>query len=112
MKVPDGAPRIYRDDQRIYLEFPGGTIYPFDFTQGGLHKALMHVPRMPGNPADYRKRLNWLRDQAPPAQARDKQGKPVKPTVNAKTKRDRDLAKMDEYKGAADEAIRKLLDKK
>lgn len=44
-KKPDFCPYIYRDERSIYLEFDGMTL-AFDFTEGGLGKALKHVPNV------------------------------------------------------------------
>lgn len=103
-RKPPSCPWIYRDDDRIYLDFGTGRLYPFDYTEGGLTKALQHVPRMPGTRTDYKKQLkpDWAVTN----------GKVVKPKVASKTKRERELDKLKEYTSEADEAIRKLLDKK
>lgn len=48
MKSPFLAPTIYCDTHSIYLEFPGkpGQVLKFPLTEGGLFKALKHVPRI------------------------------------------------------------------
>lgn len=47
-KAPALAPTIYTDTHSIYLEFPGkpGQVLKFPFTEGGLFKALKHVPKL------------------------------------------------------------------
>lgn len=44
--TPPPSPIIYRDHRAIYLEFPTYALR-FEFTQGGLAKALQHVPLVP-----------------------------------------------------------------
>src|SRR5271163_2698074 len=41
--APPFCPHIFRDSRTIYLEFEKMTL-AFDFCEGGLNKALKHIP--------------------------------------------------------------------
>lgn len=43
-------PTIYHDGKSLYLEFEKYALR-FAFTEGGLGKALTHIPRIAGKPA-------------------------------------------------------------
>ena len=47
MKAPPLCPSIYRDHDTLYLDF-GTMVLPFPFTEGGLGKALAHIPNISG----------------------------------------------------------------
>ena len=47
MKAPPLCPSIYRDHDTLYLDF-GSMVVPFPFTEGGLSKALTHIPNLSG----------------------------------------------------------------
>ena len=42
---PDFCPYIYRDAESLFLEFEG-QVLRFTFTEGGLSKALKHIPNI------------------------------------------------------------------
>ncbi len=46
-KAPPLCPSIYRDADTLYLDF-GTMVVPFPFTEGGLGKALAHIPNISG----------------------------------------------------------------
>lgn len=46
-KAPVNGPSIYRDHDTLYLDF-GTMVVPFMFTEGGLAKALKHIPNIAG----------------------------------------------------------------
>lgn len=48
MTRPSFAPTIYHDGQSLFLEFAGspGQTLRFPFTEGGLSKALRHIPNV------------------------------------------------------------------
>lgn len=53
--APNFAPTIYRDRNAIYLEFPPkpnaqAFALRFDFSEGGLHKALALIPDIASAP--------------------------------------------------------------
>jgi len=110
MKAPPNAPRIFRDHDRLYLQWDSGTTIPFEFSQSGLHKALKQIPIMPGSKAELKRQMkpDWAITQA-----KDKNGHQVIAKVAPKTLRDRVANKASpELKRAADEAFKKLLEKK
>lgn len=41
------APTIYRNHESLFLDF-GTMVVPFPFTEGGLSKALAHIPNISG----------------------------------------------------------------
>jgi hypothetical protein len=41
------APTIYRSHDTLFLDF-GTMVLPFPFTEGGLSKALQHIPNISG----------------------------------------------------------------
>jgi len=47
MKAPPLSPTIYRSADTLYLDF-GTMVLPFPFTEGGLSKALTHIPNLSG----------------------------------------------------------------
>jgi hypothetical protein len=47
MKSPPLSPTIYRSADTLYLDF-GTLVLPFPFTEGGLGKALAHIPNISG----------------------------------------------------------------
>ena len=47
MKAPPLCPTIYRSADTLYLDF-GSMVLPFPFTEGGLGKALAHIPNISG----------------------------------------------------------------
>lgn len=46
-KSPPLSPTIYRSHDTIFLDF-GTMVLPFPFTEGGLGKALQHIPNISG----------------------------------------------------------------
>jgi len=46
-KSPPLCPTIYRSYDTLYLDF-GTMVVPFPFTEGGLGKALQHIPNIAG----------------------------------------------------------------
>ena len=46
-KSPPLCPTIYRSADTLYLDF-GTMVVPFPFTEGGLGKALQHIPNIAG----------------------------------------------------------------
>jgi hypothetical protein len=47
MKAHPLCPSIFRDADTLYLDF-GTMVVPFPFTEGGLGKALAHIPNISG----------------------------------------------------------------
>jgi hypothetical protein len=47
MKAPPLCPSIFRSADTLYLDF-GTMVLPFPFTEGGLGKALQHIPNVSG----------------------------------------------------------------
>jgi hypothetical protein len=47
MKAPPLCPSIFRSADTLYLDF-GTMVLPFPFTEGGLGKALQHIPNISG----------------------------------------------------------------
>jgi hypothetical protein len=48
-KAPQFCPMIYRDSTDIYLEF-SNIVLKFPFSEGGLSKALKHIPDVTERP--------------------------------------------------------------
>jgi hypothetical protein len=105
-RFPTPAPRIWRDNDRLYLEFETGTIIPYELSQGGLWKALQHVPYYP-TLNDVRRQLapDWAAKERKVAIGRDKQGRFVKPR---KTKEKPKVEYKDEHLKSALDAIHKV----
>ena len=89
---PAHCPFIYHDRDNLYLEF-SGHVLSFAFTEGGLHRALAHIPditplRLPGRNASINR---------------------VIPKVAKATARKREILNIDaETNAAAAEIVRKL----
>ena len=90
---PAHCPFIYHDRDNLYLEFSGHWVLSFAFTEGGLHKALAHIPditplRLPGRNASASR---------------------VIPKIAKSTARKREILNFDEAtNAAASEIVRKL----
>ncbi len=54
---PAQCPFIYHDGQSLYLEFIG-HVQRFAFTEGGLHRALKHIPNITAHPGFLSGRSN------------------------------------------------------
>jgi hypothetical protein len=95
-KAPPLCPQIYHDGQNLYLELPGhpGQCLRFALTEGGLHKALKHIPRLGRTIGQVTGNGNIAS---------------VKPKIAASTHRKRELAKASpSVRSAATAVIRKL----
>jgi hypothetical protein len=111
MTAPKGSPRIYRDTARIYIEWDSGTVLAFERSDDGLHKALKHVPIMPGNPADFRKQLkpNWTSGVVNGKRAKVALGTKI---ARGTTKAAQEASKLtDDMRHAADDILTKFLKK-
>ena len=94
---PQPFPVIYHDGQNLYLEFPGspGFVLRFAYTEGGLHKALKHIPS--------------IKALASPTEVLNHLSKGPQPRVARSTARKRELAKASPgVRSAATSLIRKL----
>jgi hypothetical protein len=99
MTRPEWCPLIYHDGQNLYLELPGspGQALRFPYTEGGLNKALKHIPNITRQPGYVTGSSNIAAKVLPKAK------------VAKATQAKRDKAKFTEgLRGAASAAIRKL----
>ena len=79
---------IYRDGDSLYLEFPT-LVLRFPFTEGGLHKALKHIPNSSAHPGYVARNGNI------PDHTTDVSGKIAR--ISPATKRKREVAKMSQH---------------
>ncbi len=95
------APTIYHDGASLFLEWPttpgaAGYAYRFPFTEGGLGKALRHIPNIAKTPGYVSGRSNLS-------------PKAAKPRVAKRTKHLREKSSFtDAARNAASAAVRKL----
>ncbi len=54
---PAFCPFIYHDGESLYLEFDGQALR-FAYTEGGLHRALKHIPNVKAQPGFLSGRSN------------------------------------------------------
>jgi hypothetical protein len=100
---PDFCPYIYSDAESLFLEFDG-LVLRFPLTEGGLSKALKHIPCIASQPGFVTGNSNFPR----PASLINHIARNAK--VAPKTERERRLAKVsDRTKQAAMELIRRKL---
>lgn len=59
-KRPAFCPYVYHDNETLFLEFDSGMVLCFTFTEGGLHKALQHIPNVTKQPGFLSGRSNIL----------------------------------------------------
>jgi hypothetical protein len=93
-KPPPFCPYIYRDSQNLYLEFEKMTL-KFPFTDGGLHKALAHIPDVTVQPGYSVVRLGNITNRA------------TKPKL-PKTKLRKGVAISDEQAAVLDELLKEI----
>lgn len=99
MTKPPAAtfPTIYRDATCLYLEFPNYALR-FPFSEGGLNKAIRHIPNIDSHPGYLTGRAN-VADRLLQSKAKIAKG----------TVRKRELAKFtDEQRRSAAGIVRKM----
>ena len=57
-KRPAFCPYVYSDGESLFLEFDSGMALRFPFTEGGLSKALRHIPNVTKQPGFLSGRSN------------------------------------------------------
>jgi hypothetical protein len=103
---PLSLPTIYHDGIDLFLEYPRqgnapGLVLRFPFTEGGLHKALRHIP-------DLRKSRSFVgRNGNIPLRAASVSGKIARIAKSTKAKREI-LDFSEEQRAAAAEIVRKM----
>lgn len=108
---PSFAPTIYHDGQSLFLELPGspGQTLRFPFTEGGLSKALRHIPNVTRQPG-YLSGASNIRPK-PFTHAEEHNYPPIERLVKVDkaTRRKREKARFsDAMREAAGAVIRKL----
>ena len=102
MTKPLPAPHyaiIYRDGDSLYLEFPT-LVLRFPFTEGGLHKALKHIPNSDNHPGYVARNGNI------PDHTTDVSGKIAR--ISPSTKRKREVSKFTaKQRSAVSDLLRK-----
>ena len=96
---PQPFPLIYHDGSSLYLEFPK-QVLRFTYSEGGLHKALAHIPSIASAPG-Y---LTGGRNLTDPPPANGKIARVSKATARARTIRNFSPAQ----RAAAAEVVRKM----
>ena len=96
---PRPLPLIYHDGKALYLEFPTHALR-FPYTEGGLHKALSHIPSIASQPG-Y---LTGGRNLTDPPPANGKIARVSRATARARTIRNFSPAQ----RAAAAEIVRKM----